>query len=497
MLILLLYTIFGFIETLIIYIMPDNQRTMRGLDLPKKKSKLQLGKNYLFVVGIDRYQDRSLPMLNNAVLDAKKVRDILVEKYQFNTEDDRFKELYDGDATQANIIQSLRSFSQNLSDKDSLLIYFAGHGEYDRTIDVGYWIPFDAGNGNIGSYISFDMVSRWLNAIKSRHTFVMTDSCYSGSFFAQDRRTNRIEDRLETLASRWLLTAGRNEPVPDGRPGEHSPFAKAVLYHLNHNEEERFRASELCNHVLVSVGNNSDALPRFGVLKNVGDMGGEFMFRLKEVADKVFEPTPSLSDTREGGNREINRSNDDQVLEEKPHQKVVEKVEAPMRTVEDVQERIIDLLREDEFDAVFEMYDRILDKKSRRETDIIMQQGQYNGIRKQMRSGLVDPGFANITLNRIRYGLNSITEDLKEEDLAKGVLEPDVSPAKAEESRSGTSYLDELERQGLMEQADLLTKKLNLFEKEKIKAYDANQKFALNEQIEEIKRQLEQIKNKL
>ncbi|MCG8328079.1 MAG: caspase family protein [Chitinophagales bacterium] len=465
--------------------MSENRETMRGLDLPKKKPKLQLGENYLFIVGINKYNDHSLPKLNNAVLDAKKVRDILVEKYQFNSKEDRFKELYDGDATQVNIIKSLRHFSEKLNGKDTFLIYFAGHGEYDSTIDVGYWIPSDAENGNIGSYISFDMISRWLKAIKSRHTFVMTDSCHSGSFFTNNRDANRVKDRLETLASRWLLTAGRNEPVPDGRPGEHSPFAKAVLYHLDHNEEERFRVSELCNHVLVSVGNNSDALPRFGALKNVGDMGGEFMFRLKEVADKVFDPIPSLPKT----DGELDRGNNDKTIGEEPNQKDEEKVETPMRTLEDVQERIKDLLKEDEFEKVFEMYDRILDKKSRRETDIIMQQSQYNGIRKQMRNGLVDPGFANITLNRIRLGLNSITGDLKEEDLAKGVLEP--------ESGSGASGLDDQERQGLIEQADLLKKKLNYFEKEKIKAYDVNQKFALDEEIKKIKQQLEDIKNKL
>ena len=473
--------------------MPENQETMRGPDLPKKKSKLQLGENYLFVVGINKYQDSNLPNLNNAVLDAKEVRDILIEKYQFNSTDKRFEELYDENATQVNIIKSLRSFSQKLNEKDSFIIYFAGHGEYDSMIDVGYWIPSDAESGNIGSYISFDMISRWLNAIKSRHTFVMTDSCHSGSFFTNNRRANRLEDRLETLASRWLLTAGRNEPVPDGRPGEHSPFAKAVLYHLNHNEEERFRASELCNHVLVSVGNNSDALPRFGSLKNVGDMGGEFMFRLKEAADKVFDSNTSLPNSR----GEFNRDHNDQLPEEETHQEVVEKVEAPMRTVEDVQERIIDFLKEDEFEAVFEMYDHILDEKSRRKTDVIMQRAQYNSIQKQMRNGLVDPGFANITLNRIRYALNSITEDLKEKDLAKGILEPDVAPAKVEKSRSGSSSLDDLEKQGLMEQAEMLKKKLNFFEKEKIKAYDVNQKFALDEQIKEIERQLEEIKNKL
>ena len=123
-----------------------------------------------------------------------------------------------------------------------------------------------------------------------------------------------------------------------------------------------------------------------------------------------------------------------------------------------------------------------------------MQQSQYSSITKQLRNNLVDPNFANITLNRIRFALNSIVEDLEEEDLKAGALQPE-RPAAG--NNNGGAYLDELERQGLEQQAETLTRKLNYFRQELAKAYDASQKFALQEQINETERQLREIKGKL
>ncbi|HQU58373.1 MAG TPA: hypothetical protein PLU64_04235, partial [Saprospiraceae bacterium] len=108
--------------------------------------------------------------------------------------------------------------------------------------------------------------------------------------------------------------------------------------------------------------------------------------------------------------------------------------------------------------------------------------------------GLVDPNFANITLNRIRFALTSIVDELEASDLKAGVLQPEAAMGS---TGNGGAYLNELERQGLQEQAETLQRKLNHFRLELAKAYDSNQKFALQEQIAETERQLRDIKAKL
>lgn len=464
--------------------MPEQEEPKRGIPLEEsEQAMLPKGKNFLFVVGVDQY--KSMPRLYNAVKDAKEVVKVLTEKYQFDAEN--LVLFFDEKATQTAIINQLKAYAKSVTDQDTLLMYFAGHGEYDEIVDVGYWIPVDGRQGEIGTYISFDLVTRLLRAIKSRHTFLITDSCYSGSFFTT-RRAATAADRLESLPSRWLLTAGRKEVVSDGWEGGHSPFAQAVLWHLNNNKEPRMRVSQFCNEVVVAVGNNAEQLPRGAALQNVGDMGGEFMFRLKEYKNAVFE-TPDTTARASGPTRSQEPETKTQEPEtQKPETRKLEP--QPLHTIEDVRNRLKGLLRDSEFKGVFDLLNQIIDDRSRRENDIIMQQSQFSSINSQMRSGLVDPNFANITLNRIRFALSSIIDELEPADLRAGALQPQAGS-------SGGAYLDELERKGLLEQAETLQKKLNLFRQELIKAYDANQKFALQEQIAETERQLRDIRAKL
>ncbi len=461
--------------------MSEPKEEKRGIDTKgDPEARLPRGKNFLYVVGVDHYKDSSIPRLQNAVKDAKAVKELLLDKYQF--EKGNLITLFEEEATQSGIIARLRELAKSITEEDTLLMYFAGHGEYDPIIDVGYWLPVDARQGEIGTYISFDLVTRLIRAIQSRHTFVITDSCYSGSIFTT-RRATTAQDRLESLPSRWLLTAGRKEVVSDGWEGDHSPFAKAVLWHLEKNDKPRLRVSQFCNDVVVAVGNNAEQLPRGAALQNVGDMGGEFMFRLKEYKDTAFEEPQPVSDREEGARR--GGGSPAQAPEPEP--------EKPLRTLADVQKRLKDYIRDSEFEKAFELFNRIIDDRSSRENDVIMQQSQYSSITKQMRNNLVDPNFANITLNRIRFALNSITEELEEEDLKPGVLQPD-SPIGG---NNGGAYLDELEKQGLEKQAETLTRKLNMFREELVKAYDSSQKFALQEQIRETEEQLKEIRGKL
>lgn len=375
-----------------------------------------MGDSYLFVVGINQYKDSKLPQLNNAVRDAKAVRDLLVDKYQFSG--DLLVECYDRDATKRGIVSQIKKLVSQLTEKDNLLIYFAGHGEFDETFDTGYWLPYDAVAGQVETYIDFDFIVRVLRVLKARHTFLITDSCYAGSIFANNRNANdRTLERLEQIKSRWLLTAGRKEPVPDGRPGDHSPFAQAVIEMLSTNTSPRFGVAEFCSLVLKAASFNADAIPRGEPLQNVGHMGGQFMFRLKGHAHTIFEePIPKKGSSTVNRNAEIPPTVPTEDADTK-------EAEQPMRTVADARSRLRALVTDSDFEKAFELFNRLVATDSRRYNDIIMQQSQYNGIKRQMRNGLVDNSFGNMTLNRIRYALNSIIDEITERDLAAGMLE--------------------------------------------------------------------------
>lgn len=443
------------------------------------------GKNYLYIVGIDQYTD--MPKLYNARMDAEKIQTVLEEKYQF---DERLTRChFDKEATQANITQHLRSLVEVIGEDDNFLMYFAGHGEYDKALDVGYWIPYDAKSGHIGSYISFDLITRLIRAIKSKHTFVITDSCYSGSIFTQQRDSSYI-DRLESMPSRWLLTAGRNEPVSDGRPGQHSPFAQAVLAVLKNNQDQRLRVSMFCNMVLDGVGQNvRDQLPRGAALYDVGDMGGEFMFRLKDFA---YEPVPEKRTSEPKA--ETPSLADDPVSRGAASSGGTTQNAKPT-TLKGLKKQLKSYLAAGEFERVFDTLNELISDDSYRETDIIMQQARYNRTNREKNQGTIRKESADLTFNQIQYAMIDLVDSLEEEDLILGEV---TSPPENERSNTGSvTTLSELERQGLENQAGLLQRKLNSFNEALIKAFDPSMKFNLEEQIKETEHQLEEVRRKL
>ena len=248
--------------------------------------KLSSWANHLFVIAINKY--RNCPELFNCIQDAEAFMSLLVEGFRFKKEN--ISQLFNEQASQANIINAFRQYASQLSEKDNLIVYYSGHGIYDKVLDEGYWIPVDAQLGNNGDYISNSEVIKFLKAIDTHHTFLIVDSCFSGTLA-------RFKDlgvaRVEQYPSRWLLTSGRNEVVLDGKPGGHSPFAAGILEYLRLHREDRALVSDLVQYVKTAVAHNQEQIPFGGPLYGVGDKGGEFIFHSKE--DSAILPLPGTS----------------------------------------------------------------------------------------------------------------------------------------------------------------------------------------------------------
>ena len=249
---------------------------------------LARGTNYLLVIGIDNYLH--FPHLNNAVRDAQSFAALLQERYQFDAGNTEV--LYNDDATERQLLFKLRDLARLITPDDNLVVYFSGHGEYDEILKEGYWIPVDAEPDALEDFIPNSKIHTVLNAIQSRHTFLIVDSCFSGTLFMQ-YRSGAGSDRLESLPSRWGLTSGRNEVVPDGPSGNHSPFAESLLRQLSLNQGS-LGVGDLCQRVVESVAGRSRQIPRGEPLLVNGHEGGQFFFRLRKqetVPDTATQPS--------------------------------------------------------------------------------------------------------------------------------------------------------------------------------------------------------------
>lgn len=253
----------------------------KGIDIPaaelERPGKTD-GINYLFAIAIDEY--RHCPRLYNCVQDARRLIDVLTTHYQF--EKQYIFTLFDEQATERAIIDMFQKMVGLIRPQDNLLILFSGHGEYEAAIDEGYWIPVDAPPGHTNEYIANSRIVKYIKAIPSQHTFLIVDSCFSGSLFASRSLGPAAgAGRLDEIPSRWLLTAGRNELVSDGKPGSHSPFADNVIYFLENNSEPRLSVAALIDKVVNAVIHNARQTPRGEPLQDVGHRGGQFYFHRK------------------------------------------------------------------------------------------------------------------------------------------------------------------------------------------------------------------------
>lgn len=256
--------------------MPRQPLQNKGAGSRPQDKRPVAGTNYLLAIGVDRYE--YLPRLYNCVKDARDMVAELTDRYQFEKEN--ITTLFDAEATRTNIYRAFRRVAQKVNSNDNFLIYFSGHGEYDQIFEQGYWIPVEAGQDAHDQYIPNSEIRAFLSAVKSRHTFLMADSCFSGALFAKGV-AKEVSKRYESDPSRWGLTSGRNEIVSDGQPGDNSPFAESLLYRLRQNTGA-LPVQELCAHVVEYVAAKTNQTPIGEPIKVKGHKSGQFVFHLKK-----------------------------------------------------------------------------------------------------------------------------------------------------------------------------------------------------------------------
>ncbi len=239
------------------------------------------GINYLFVIAIDEYEH--CPKLYNCINDALGLIKILTTQYEFEQKD--IQTLFNEEATEGNIFNAFRKLIKQVREIDNVIIYFSGHGEYDEVFEEGYWIPVNAKLGAHEDFVPNSKIKNILEAIKSKHIFLIADSCFSGSLFTHFKSA-AVAERLENDPSRWGLTAGRNEVVSDGQIGDHSPFADSLLYHLKENQVP-LGVATLCNRVIENVVASAEQTPRGEPLKVKGHRGGQFFFHPRNYRKTV------------------------------------------------------------------------------------------------------------------------------------------------------------------------------------------------------------------
>ncbi len=248
------------------------------------------GRYHALVIGINDYAHYR--NLETAVTDAQAVNKILKQQYGFST-----RLLMN--PTRYEILKTLSELRKELTEKDNLLIYYAGHGEYDRLNMRGHWLPADAEPDTPANWISTVDITDAINRMSAKHIMIVADSCYSGAMnraatsdldpgMSEDAR-NRWLQVMAANRARIVLTSGGLEPVLDGGSGGHSVFASAFIEALEANDSV-LDGGRLFQQVREQVTRRAnelglDQVPEYAALKGSNHEFGDFLFVAKTAQD--------------------------------------------------------------------------------------------------------------------------------------------------------------------------------------------------------------------
>ncbi len=232
--------------------------------------------NKLIAIAIDTYADPYIKDLRNCLNDANVIIDILSKRYCFDD-----IELYSGSeaTTLSSLYNNLYNDLLNAMEEDSILIYFAGHGEYHEALSTSYWLCSDSVRSNVTGWFNMNNLITFFNASKAMHIALISDSCFSGAIFELNRGGGlpALDKR-----SRQALTSGGVEKVLDGME-DHSLFNLALQKVLNENQNSVMTFNELSERTILKFDSKTNQTPNYGALLNSGHKGGSLIFNLNEV----------------------------------------------------------------------------------------------------------------------------------------------------------------------------------------------------------------------
>ena len=198
---------------------------------PLPDPSVRIGKDYALLFAVDNYDH--WPGLRFPLVDALNISKDLKKIYGFEVE-------LIHNPTKEDILRELHKYAQKeYGPEDQLLIFFAGHGDFDIVTNMGYLISQDTkkpiDDEYRVSYFSHSYFRDLIDRMSCKHIFLLMDTCYSGTFDERLAMRGEADDvfsplsqadikRKLTYTTRWYLTSGANEQVPDN-----SLFARALL----------------------------------------------------------------------------------------------------------------------------------------------------------------------------------------------------------------------------------------------------------------------------
>jgi uncharacterized caspase-like protein len=243
---------------------------------------LRQGQYHALVIGNSDY--RYIGGLDTPTRDARELATLLEEHYDFNVR-------LLTNATSDQIMMALHDETLTLTPADSLLIYYAGHGDATDVPGRAFWLGVDADPDTRKGWLEADHVRAKIKEMKAKHVLLVVDSCFSNAIthpmtttIGRGLTETRLRVQLNRRA-RMVLTSGQVPPMPDNVGDRtHSAFARQFLQILRQNDT--IMSGEMLSHELSerlqAAAQTAQVVlrqkPSYSTLKDANHDVGDFFF---------------------------------------------------------------------------------------------------------------------------------------------------------------------------------------------------------------------------
>ena len=195
---------------------------------------VDFGPYHALVIGNGDYQ--SLPAVVTAPGDARRLAELLEERYGFEV-----RLLLD--ATRYQILEALNQLREELTEKDNLVLFYAGHSEEDEVGARGWWKPIDAEPSSRANWISHRVLADHLEVVPAKHVLVLAEAAYAATLtrssiprlpqgMSEAKRKEHLREMAERRTRLVLASGASGNQLVNSAGG----FTKALLEVLETNE---------------------------------------------------------------------------------------------------------------------------------------------------------------------------------------------------------------------------------------------------------------------
>jgi signal transduction protein with GAF and PtsI domain len=246
----------------------------------KSEEEPILSNFYALLIAVNNYNNsEEFPSLQYPLKNMRDLKNILLKNYMFKENTIKLLE----NPKRDEVIDHFCYLQENLNEGDNLLVFFAGHGFINNKKNHGYWVFSDS---KIKNWISNSDVRSYISDINTKHTLLVSDSCYSGNIISRGNKkigrsklkSIELIKRRANIRSRKAITSGDCEQrVPDK-----SLFIEYMIKNLKNNKSKYYGAIDLycdtCN-MVKSKETFIEQNPLYDTIIDTDDYDdGEFFF---------------------------------------------------------------------------------------------------------------------------------------------------------------------------------------------------------------------------